>query len=79
MRGGWHTETMCQTSTVYRTECDLCGRGIDLPFPARTPKRCDACADPRPLNRRGGWCGPGPDEDANGGWANVVAALEEDR
>lgn len=69
---------MCKTPPTYLTECITCGRAIALPFPARTPKRCEDCAGPPSFAPRG-WPGPGPDEDANGGWANVVAALEEDR
>lgn len=69
---------MCQTVPQYLTECACCGRAIALPFAAHTPKVCEDCVEPHPLSS-GGWCGPCPDADANGGWANVVAALEEDR
>lgn len=63
-------------------ECAVCHRPIDLPFVAHTPKRCGECerhpthtrrmpARRMPLAMR--------DADANGVWANVVTAYEEDR
>mgnify|MGYP000882080310 CR=1 FL=1 len=60
------------------TVCVKCGRQLVLPFVAHTPKRCEHCYR-RPIPPAGTDPHWRDDADANGGWANVVMAMEEDR